>query len=444
MAEDKRPAGSGGQEQNVLPGENGTLSNDDGIINKAWNFLSSMKLGIILLLILAVASIIGTIWVPRDPFTGQPDYLKFYNNPIFNILLAFLSLNLLVCSLNRWKAIKNTLKGPNVEVSENFIKSLKSGSSFKVKSGPAETSEEIRNLLKKKGYRVFGKDAGDTYKIAADRGHLGILGPYLTHLSLFIIIVAVMIKFSGLVGFDGTFAGWEGQTYSIGQTQGIQNVDPADFFDIRINNFRTEYRPDGTEIKQWFSDVTVIDGLKTFDFSIYVNKPLVYKGMKFYQSSYGHQFSGKFSGPSAKDQQFNVAMQEYIQPAGTDLTFVPMGYEDATKEVKFRIYKGNRWVAEEEAVLNTPFKYENAEVKFENVISYTVLSAKKDPGVLIVGIGSLLLIVGIIISFILRQRRIWSVVVPEKGGSLVHIGGISAKDKHGLDTDLEEIAEELK
>jgi len=137
-------------------------------------------------------------------------------------------------------------------------------------------------------------------------------------------------------------------------------------------------------------------------------------------------------------------MQEYIQPAGTELTFVPMGYEDATKEVKFRIYKGNQWVAEDEAVLNTPYKYENAEVKFENVLSYTVLSAKKDPGVLIVGIGSILLIAGVIVSFILRQRRIWSVVTPEKGGSLVQIGGISAKDKHGLDNDLDQIIGELK
>ncbi len=444
MAEGKKPAGSGIEEQNVLPGETGTGPSDDSIINKAWNFLSSMKLGITLLLVLAVASIIGTIWVPKDPFTGQPDYLKFYNNPIFNILLALLALNLLVCSLNRWKAVKNTLQGPNVDVSENFIKSLKSSSSVKVKNEPGQTAEELKGLLKKKGYRVFSRQEGDTFKVAADRGHLGILGPYLTHLSFFVIIVAVMIKFSGLVGFDGTFAGWEGQTYSIGQTQGIQNVDPADFFDIRINNFRTEYRPDGREVKQWYSDVTVIDGLKTFDFSIYVNKPLVYKGIKFYQSSYGHQFSGKYSGPSAKDRQFNVGMQEYIQPAGTELTFVPMGYEDATKEVKFRIYKGNQWVAEDEAVLNTPYKYENAEVKFENVLSYTVLSAKKDPGVLIVGIGSILLIAGVIVSFILRQRRIWSVVTPEKGGSLVQIGGISAKDKHGLDNDLDQIIGEFK
>jgi len=415
------------------------------IVNVVWDFLSSMKLGITLLLVLAVVSIVGTIWVPVDPFTQQPDYLKFYNNPLFNMLLGLLALNLLVCSLNRWKVITSTLKGPNVNIPENFIKNLKSGAGTKIGADVSDAAQRVKDLLKKKGYRVFSSEGEDMFKVASDRGHLGILGPYLTHLSFFIMILAIMIKFSGLVGFDGTFVGWEGQTYSLGQVEGIRNVDPADYFDIKVNNFRTEYRPDGQEVKQWLTDLTVIDGTNTFNYTVFVNKPLVYKGMKFYQSAYGHNFSGKTSGPGGQDQPFEVGtQQQYVQAPGTDIALVPTGFEDATKKVKLRIYKQGQWVDEAEAVLNSPFKYENAQVTFEGVNSYTVLSAKKDPGVPIIGIGSIVLILGVVFSFLLRQRRIWAVIKPEQGGSVVQIGGISAKDKRGLDRDLDDIITELK
>lgn len=444
MAKDRKKAEPGIEEQAAGPGEPGNAAADNNLVNTVWNFLSSMKLGIILLLVLAVASIIGTIWVPKDPFTGQPDYLKFYNNPLFNILLGLLALNLLVCSLNRLKGVVNTLKGPKPDFSENFVKNLKSGASLKLKTPPEQAAERVMALLKKRGYRVFSKQEEDSFKISSDKGHLGIFGPYLSHLSFFIIILAMMIKFSGLIGFDGTFAGWEGETYSLGQVQGIDNVDPEDYFDIRVNNFRTEYRPDGKEIKQWFSDMTVIDGGNTFDFTIFVNQPLVYKGIKFYQSSFGHQFSGKVTGPEASDQQFNIGMQDYIQPPGTQLFFVPMGFEDAANAVKLLIYKGQQLVYDGQATVNTPFKYEDSEVTFEGVRSYTVLSTKKDPGVPIIGAGSILLMVAIVISFIFRQRRVWSAVLPEKDGSLVQIGGISVKDKRGLDSDIDDIISELK
>lgn len=208
MPENRKKDATGTEERNLLTGKEGGSETGRNIIDIAWNFLSSMKLGIVLLLVLAAASIIGTIWVPRDMY-GQPDYLKFYNHPVFNIILALLALNILVCSINRWKLIKSTLSGPSVAAAENIVK--KSGEALKIKAEPAQTANQVRDLLKRKGYRIFSSQEGEVFKIASDKGHLGILGPYLTHLSFFIMIVAIVVKFSGLVGFDGQFAGWEGK-----------------------------------------------------------------------------------------------------------------------------------------------------------------------------------------------------------------------------------------
>lgn len=430
------------EEQNVSPGEPQDSVKENGLIEAVWKFLSSMKLGIILLLVMAISSIIGTIWVPKDQF-GREDFVAFYNHPAFRLLMGLLALNLLVCSLNRWKAVVNTLKGPKSDVSVNFIKNLKTAQSIKIESDPSAAGEAVKGLLKKKGYRVFGSAEGDTVKISSDKGHLGILGPYITHLSFIIMIVAIVIKFSGLSGWEGTLAGMEGQVYNLNQLMNVQGkIDPQDNFEVRIDDFRTEYRPDGS-VQQWNTDVTVIDQNKTYPFNIFVNQPLVHKGIKFYQSSYGYQFTGKFAGTDGAEQQFTVGMNEYVQPPGTNITYIPFQYNELQKAVRVAIYNGQQFVKEVDVAENEPFEYEKAKVTFGNTQAYTVLTVKKDPGVPIMGLASLILTMGIIMSFILRQRRIWAVVTPDKAGSLVQIGGQSAKDKHGVDTDVEEIVSEL-
>lgn len=431
------------EEQNVTPDGPRDSVKETGLLDAVWNFLSSMKLGIILLLVMAIASIIGTIWVPKDQF-GREDFVAFYNSPLFRLLMGLLALNLLVCSLNRWKVIVNTLKGPKSDVSVNFIRNLKSAQSIKVASAPSAVGESVKGLLKKKGYRIFESAEGDTVKISSDRGHLGILGPYITHLSFIIMIVAIVIKFSGLSGWEGTLAGMEGQTYNLNQLMNVEGkLDPQDNFEIRIDDFRTEYRPDGS-VKQWNTDVTVIDKVKNYPFNIFVNQPLVHKGIKFYQSSYGYQFTGKFAGTEGAEQQFTVGMNEYVQPPGTNITYIPFQYNELKKSVRVAIYSGQQFVKEVDIDENKPFEYEKAKVTFGPTEAYTVLTVKKDPGVPIMGLASLLLTAGIIMSFILRQRRIWAVVTPDKDGSVVQIGGQSAKDKHGVDTDVDEIVSELK
>ncbi|HWI54655.1 MAG TPA: cytochrome c biogenesis protein ResB [Desulfobacteria bacterium] len=441
MAKDKNRNDANFEDQKLSPGEPRSSSGESNIVDVIWNFLSSMKLGIALLLIMAIASIYGTIFIPKDQY-GRENFISFYNSLPFKLLMGLLSLNLLICSLNRWKSVINTLKGPKSNVSLNFVKGLKSSASFKLKSSPAEAAESVKALLRKRGYRVFDNTEDDSFRIASDKGHLGILGPYLTHFGFLIMLVAIMVKFSGVVGFEGTLAGVEGGTYNLNQLADVQGkMAPEDNFELRINDFRTVFRPDGS-VKQWYSDVTVIDGNQSYPYSIYVNNPLVHKGIKFYQSSYGYQFAGKYGAEGNTNQQFTLGPEEYVTSG--DISFMPVKYNEATNKITVVTYKGTQGIKQEDVALKTPYKYEKAEITFDKVNAYTVLTVKKDPGVPIAGFGSILLMVAIVISFILRQRRIWAVVTPEKEGSLVLIGGQSAKDKRGLDQDLEVISAELK
>ena len=86
--------------------------------NTIWNILSSVKFTFFLLIILALTSILGTI-IPQQESAGQfarelsPGLLKLlnslqlfdmYHSLWFRLIISFLSLNLVVCSINRFPA----------------------------------------------------------------------------------------------------------------------------------------------------------------------------------------------------------------------------------------------------------------------------------------------------------------------------------------------------
>lgn len=430
-------------DEEELPASDG---NDGNIIGTIWDFFSSMKLGIILLLVLAVVSIVGTIYIPKDPMTGQQDFTRFYNNLFFRILMSLLAFNLLVCSLNRWKHIISTLKGPKLQVGESFLKNLKTGAVFQLKEDAGATAGRLQDILRRQGYRIFNESReGNTY-IAADRGRWGILGPYLTHISFIIMIVAIMLKFSGLVGFEGDLATVVGKTHNLREVNKLQNVTTDEYFDIRLDKFETQYRPDGS-VQEWRSSVTVIDKDKTFPFVIKVNHPLVYKGIKFYQMSYGFYFAGKVNSASGGAKDFALMTNtgnSYTDAPGTDIIFLPEAFNRDSNKVALRIFKGQQEVGTNEAELNKPFTYETASITFTEATDYSFFSVKRDPTVPYMGFGSGLLTAAMIFSFLVKHRRIWAVVKDRDGAAEVLMGGLSQKHKADFQRDFDSIVYEVK
>jgi len=57
-------------------------------------------------------------------------------------------------------------------------------------------------------------------------------------------------------------------------------------FKIKLNDFQLERYPGSNSPKSYASEVTVIDPAETFDFRIFMNHVLDYKGYRFFQSSY--------------------------------------------------------------------------------------------------------------------------------------------------------------
>ena len=91
-------------------------------------------------------------------------------------------------------------------------------------------------------------------------------------------------------------------------------------FSIKLNDFQLEKYPGSESASSYASEVTVIDPEETFDYRIYMNHILDYRGYKFFQSSYD------LSGPT-EETHLSVnhdALGSFITYLGYSLLYIGM------------------------------------------------------------------------------------------------------------------------
>src|SRR5690606_15306029 len=143
------------------------------IIDKIWNFFSSVSVGIWIIVLLLVASAIGTIY-PQEmyiPPTMDPiDYYEqeygitgklyyqfgfhnLYGSWWYMILIAALGTSLVICSIDRVVPLYKALKKQGITRHDSFLKRQRLFSSSEVKLSEKEF-ENIKQKLQKKRYEV--------------------------------------------------------------------------------------------------------------------------------------------------------------------------------------------------------------------------------------------------------------------------------------------------
>lgn len=424
-------------------------------IEEVWRFFSSMKLALFVLLILAVASVVGTL-LPQDPQTRQPIY-DIYHSFWYRGLLGLLSMNLLICSLERIKLIIKALGEPNTRISEAFVKNLKLSGTVRHKASLAETEKVWVEALAAKGYRVFADEADGKKVLAADRGRFGVLGSFITHLSFLVIVLGAI--YGNFTGFETYLSGVEGQTISMLSLPDIKNFDPEENFSVKINRAWEE----GSQatpgmIKDWYSDLSVLEnGKEVFRKRIEVNDPLKWRGVKFYQSSFQSGVPAlNFTIEDDKGQKRELTgMEGEVLSLDSNLYLVIQGYvpqfdpsqpqnpqaPNGKPAVLYQVFKNNQQIAYSYQYIGQAAQVENFKVTANGIrtVNYTGLSVRRDPGVPIVWLGCTLMVIGIFLSFMLQHRKIW-VVLKQAGNTVVaEYGAQVDKNKLGLENDLEAI-----
>ncbi len=447
-----------------------------------WQTMSSIKTGVVLLITVVIFSAAGTVILQR-PTADADDIQRAYSPQMlrildslgltdvfhswwFVLLLVLVSLSIVAASIQRfpnsWRYFSRPYKSPD----ESFRKALPTQTQIPIDDEAAGLATAER-VFRKFRFHPEHVVHNQQQSIFGERNRFSEMAVYIVHASLLLIFLGGIVD--ALYGWRGYVALTRGQQSNMVELH--DKTGRALSFAIRCDAAGQENYQDGTP-KKWWSKLAVIEnGREVLRKEIVVNDPLVYRGIRFYQSSYGS--TGKVDKLSltatpvsgaAKAQDVDLAMnQEVALDADTSVRmteFIP-DYVVGDGQVYTRseqvenpaahlvvTSKGkaiNVWLppipgfAEND---KSPYKFEGKDVQ---MAYFTGLEVSHEPGQWAVWAGVLLMAIGLAAVFYLVHIRLWAVVVRDARGRLsLWIGGTSNKNRDVFEERFQELVKEIQ
>ncbi|MFB5282018.1 cytochrome c biogenesis protein ResB [Peribacillus sp. Hz7] len=291
------------------------------IIDKIWNFFSSVKVGVSLIVIALVASSIGTIFpqetyipstIPASEyyeqeygFFGKLYYLlgfhNLYSSWWYLVIIGMLGMSILIASIDRFFPLYRSLKNQKVVRHDSFMQRQRIFGITNV-SDQEVNLEQITERLKKQRYRIREENGN----ILAEKGRFSRWGPYVNHIGLIIFLIGGLLRSVPGMYVDKVVWLREGEMKEIPGTDGEYYLkNNAFIFEVYDKEnkedeaFVKAIEKTGTAIaKNYQSNVTlykqegeVLPGekpqlQKVNDFEIKVNEPLKHDHYALYQVDY--------------------------------------------------------------------------------------------------------------------------------------------------------------
>jgi cytochrome c biogenesis protein len=445
---------------------------EKGFLSIIYDLFRSLKLTISLLILLAILSIIGTLiaqnatrseYVQRYGI-GLYEVLNFfdlfdmYHSWWFIAILLLLVINLITCSIHRFPVIWSQISRGSGELEDRMLKTIPNVEKIQIPN-PIEREESIQFSLKKwfKSWKRIETENGIT--LFSEKGRFSRLGVYITHFSILIILIGGIM--GSLYGFRGHVEILEGETVDqiFLKIKDEEIPRPIGFL-VRCDEFNiTYYDLKRTEkhVKEYTSHLTILDnGKEVLKKIVQVNHPLHYKGLAFYQSTYGTivdvtvgvQWKGK-----KEKTLFKAAEGATVPVPNSNIFFQVLKYAPQVHNfgegVQIVLFKPNQeprpfWLLRNFPKLDEQ-RGDDLILTFEGMTSkeYTGLQVTKDPGVWVVWIGCGLMIFGLIISFFFSHQRVW-VKIPKGLGREIVLAGSANKNRVGFEKTFGELVERVR
>ena len=410
-------------------------------ISQVLNWLSSLKIAILLLLVIAVSCAAGTL-IPQQE-SNQFYYDNFNKNPFLGIingniliffefnhiytsfwflfLLTWLGLALAVCSFRRQLPIlKSALKWIDYK-SPRQIEKLSISQEIHTNNA-SKGLEKIKIILKEQRWNIKETDG----RIAARQGAVGRIGPILIHLGMILLMIGA------------TYGSLNGKTIekflAPGRSIDLLDTNQDKKLTIKLQKFQIERDPQG-RAEQYRSIVNIIEeNGNNVEEEISVNNPLRYKGLTLYQAEWSL---------AAVTIQFENSPQLQIpikpipelgeQVWGTVIPTKNNGKDPILLTVNSEIgplviydNDGTRLIS---LSTNKETEVKGAKIKLINIIPSSGLLLKRDPGVPVVYTSFAIVLIGGLLSLI-STKKIW--VLHEEKKSIIYIGGLSNRNLTGL------------
>src|SRR5580700_2900027 len=454
-----------------------------------WQTLSSIKTGVVLIILVVIFSAAGTVILQR-PMTDPDDVQRAYSPAMLRFLDVtgltdvfhtrwFIGLMILVsCSIiaasverfpNAWRFFARPYKSPD----ESFRRVLPTQAQIPV------ADEEQALSAAERAFRHLGLKAErivrpDSFSLFSERNRISEMAVYIVHASLLLIFFGFIVD--SLYGWRGFLMLSPGTASNqIQMKDGALRTIP---FSIRCDGTGEETYADGSP-KRWWSKLAVVDGGREISRKeIVVNDPLVYQGLRFYQASYGR--TGKLdqlilnatsvNGAPRTPQEISLSMNQTVAlDADTSVQlveFIPdfvvqdgrvyARSKDTVNPAVHMIVTSNKanssanvWLPPMPGIdenASSPYTFDPKDLKTG---TYTGLQVSHEPGQWVVWAGVVLMGIGLTFVFYVVHMRFWVVPVRNaQGGTLLWIGGTANRNRDAFEmkfkTVVEQIQKELK
>ena len=450
-----------------------------------WQTLGSIKTGVILIILVVIFSAAGTVILQR-PMTDPDDMQRAYSPAMlrfldatgltdvfharwFIALLVMVSLCIVVASIRRfpnaWRFFSRPYKSPD----EHFRSALPTQARVEIKNeeqGLGAAERALHHL----GFSPERIVRTNSFSLFAERNRISEMAVYIVHASLLLIFLGGIVDaLYGWRGFLMLTPGTESSQIEI--RSGTTKTIP---FAIRCDGAGEDTYADGTPKKYW-SKLAVLDaGREVRSKEIVVNDPLVYQGVRFYQSSYGR--TGKLDrlfldatsvrAHARTTQEISLTAGQTIE-LDPDTTvhlaeFIPdfvvqdgrvyarsNDIENPAVHLIVSVKKSNSnvdvWLPEIPGISQnelSPYTFEPKDLKTQ---VFTGLQVSHEPGQWAVWAGVILMAIGLTFVFYVAHVRFWVVPVRDAEGYLtLWVGGTTNRNRDAFEFKFKQLMEKIR
>jgi cytochrome c biogenesis protein len=502
----------------------------------AWRQLTSMRIALVLLFLLALGSVPGSI-LPQEGNNAAGVQLYFTSHPALAPLLSRLGLfnvfgapwfaaiylllfaSLVGCVVPRTFRLAGSARALPPRAPRNLTR-LPASAEYGTALSPAQAAEVAARVLSGHGFRLRRPEptvlagsaapagaAGSGDWVSAEKGYLREVGNLLFHLALLGVLVAIAL--GGLFGYKADRLLVQGTSFADTQTD-LDEFYPGRLvtaaglppFSIALDTFDASYITTGAQRGQPNSfdaqiSYTASPGSPVRTDRLEVNRPLSVDGAKVYLI--GHGYAPEFKVTDARGQVVFDGAQPFIsgttgnflsqgvlkvtgaepEQLGFSGVFVPTAVDiNGTLESVFPAadnpvvsviaYAGN--LGMNSGPTQSVYAMDTAGMKqltaspqllrigqtlklpdgqgtitFTGYQQWVSLTITHDPGQLPALICGMAALGGLLLSFMIRRRRVFVRASTGPQGTTVHVGGLARTDASGaFEEEFASLAAELR
>lgn len=466
------------------------MSKLNSLNEKIWNFFASVDLAIALFIVISIGAAIGTI-IPQQlepesvikffsnfmsfnasmkayEFVNLFDLNNVYHSWWFTFLLFMFGLNLVVCSLDRLPVLLKSFKTSPKFIDLKLLEKMPVRKEIDLSIEKGELINKLFTIFTRKHFSISKFEDDKVVQLQCKRWVKTRLAVYLTHLSILIILLGALL--GTFFGFRGSMNVIEGTSSNLAVSDDGKPITLP--FEIKCDRFEVEFYENSAMPKAYRSYIRIFEDGKAVkingkeNFIIEVNEPFKYKGINFYQATYGFQpaqhaeFRFNFLDKKGKEHRISAHFEEKFKIPETNVIasvvdFSPaLGVDEQGRLfnmdtnminpavlVEFEINgrKSHQWIL---AKIPDTWDTEFGKLKFNELwgAQFTGLQVRKDPGVPLIYTGAFLLCVGLFISLFLRPMHY---IVNVRDNKITFFYP-SSKGMALREKDIEKIIQELK